>query len=295
MKIGIVVNSRLRQKRALEGLEQLQNEHQVELRNTERQGHATELAAELLDQVDVLLALGGDGTFHEILQAFVNRTHLHQEKVRVGFIPAGSANDFSRNLKIPKNIAEAHQNINDEGIKVELGLITLNNDRKYFLNIADFGIGAEVVRRVNKGPKYLSPSLSFLRATSLAFLRYKPYEVKLSWENGSWTGRIAAIAVANGKTFGSGLHIAPDAVIDDGTLRITRIEDLSLGDYVINVLKLKKPKRVEHPKIHYSEADWLEVEPLDPRCALEADGEYIGKGKARFEILHRALTLIARK
>lgn len=284
----VILNGRKVRESALKGIKQIPKD---QIHPTSFHQHAIKLCEEFLDNTDYLIAIGGDGTFNEVIQVIGRRIESGQNIPKLALIPAGSANDFAKNLELPLNIEEALELKDQQAYAVDFGKIIRNDHINYFLNIADFGIGAEVVERVNKSSKMIHPGLRYLRAISLAFMKYKAYPIKVSWEGDSWEGDIAALTVANGCSFGSGLFVAPDAELRSGQFQLTRIEALSILEYMLNVLKLKKRNRLKHPKVFYHDSSWVEVETQDDRCALEADGEYFGPGSARFEVLPKALNM----
>lgn len=125
---------------------------------------------------------------------------------------------------------------------------------RYFNNIADICLGAEVAKRVNEGKKIYGPNFDFFKATVLGFLNYKRKQLKIESENFNWSGRLLILCLANGKYFGSGLGIAPHAKVNDGKLAITLAADVSLMDYLKNLSKIRKGLFIQHPQIFYKEA-----------------------------------------
>ena len=101
-----------------------------------------------------------------------------------------------------------------------------------------------------------------------------------------------SIAICNGTTFGSGLIISPEAILDDGKFHITLLGDVTLLDYFKNLKKLKKGIKLTHPHIHYYSAEKVQLN-TDEICEIEADGEYVGKGESIFEILPKAIKILA--
>ena len=291
MRVSVLINSRLRRKGALKGIDKLTPEANVAY--TEYKGHAIDIAKDFIPKSDFMIVIGGDGTFNEFMQVAGHLVDTGQRVPKVALISAGSANDFSRNISLAQNIEEALDWVNSSSRQVDFGRIKIRSQVKYFINIADFGLGAAVVKLINSNKRKLNPDLAFLWATSRAFFKYKPYTVKLKTSDFEREERVAAIAVANGKCFGSGLYIAPEASIDSGIFQLTTIGNLGRLDYLLNVLKLKKIKRLSHPKVRYENADWVEIEAIESRGELEADGEHFGFGKVRIEIVPKGLTIVA--
>ena len=99
------------------------------------------------------------------------------------------------------------------------------------------------------------------------------------------------MAVANGRSFGNGIYIAPDARITDGLFQVAIFGDLSIWDYLKNLRNLKKGVRIDHPEVCYQDAREVLVESND-LCSIEADGEYVGLAPATISILPKTIRFL---
>ena len=96
------------------------------------------------------------------------------------------------------------------------------------------------------------------------------------------------LAVANGRYFGHGICIAPDAGITDGHFQVAIFGDLSMWDYLKNIRKLKKGVRIDHPQVQYHNSREVLIESPEA-CGIEADGEYVGLGPATISVVPKAI------
>ena len=161
---------------------------------------------------------------------------------------------------------------------IDVGEIELQKKGEiwYFLNVCDVGFGPEVVKKVNSKKHFLPPNISFLWAISKTLFTYQAKEISIEINNKSIKAKTLLGAVANSSCFGGGIFIAPNAKIDDGQLNFTRIGDVSMMDYVLQIGKLKKKQFVKHPEISYHKTESVRFNSIE-EIGIEADGEYIGE------------------
>ena len=100
------------------------------------------------------------------------------------------------------------------------------------------------------------------------------------------------IAVCNGKMFGDGLKIAPDAKIDDGFFNVSLFLKVSIWDYLRNLSRLKAGIKLNHQEVFYYKCQKLEIKVNRGELYTEADGELFKKGDVSFEIIPKAISLL---
>jgi diacylglycerol kinase (ATP) len=259
----------------------------VMLLETAYSKHAIELAAQALESgVDLLVAAGGDGTVNELSQAIGRRLDEGASLPYFGIVPAGSANDFVRNFKRLPDLAEMISNArNGKFRRTDIGRLHTEERTSYFMNICDYGIGAEVVSRMTQQRfKNLSSDLSYLDAVTGAFIHAQKHHMHMKIDGQHWEGNCLAVVVANGRAFGSGLVISPYASVSSGYLNIVIIGEVSLMDYARNIPRVKSGKVIHHPGVHYFKCRELEVlNTVLPK--LEADGELIFGDVRKIDVL----------
>ena len=129
---------------------------------TEKPNQATEIAREVLSEgFNLIIGIGGDGTLNEIANGFFsgNTKRVINDEASLGMIPSGTGSDFIRFLKIPRDFKESVELIkNSKQKKIDVGKITYPGSgpeipHRYFINIADFGLGADVIKKLSTVPE----------------------------------------------------------------------------------------------------------------------------------------------
>ncbi len=246
-----------------------------------------------------LVVVGGDGTLNEVINAVMALDVEMQRKICLGIVPNGTGCDFAKGVSIPKDPGESLSLIAEAPTRsVDVGCIVFRDEkgqksRRFFLNVASFGLGGEVARRVRTAPRALGPAFAFLWATVLAVLSFGKKRICLQIDGGSpRICRAWNVAVANGRYHGGGMLVAPDARPDDGAFHITVIGDLTLTQVFLNL------RHLYNGRIHQVEGVFgfvgTRVEAAsDLPVPLDVDGEGPGTLPAALTILPRALNLIA--
>lgn len=259
-------------------------------------GHAAELALSAAENGSThILSVGGDGTVNEVLNGIIEaRSKDPSLDPILGIIPAGTANDFAHTIGASNDLAELTEALDQSRTRsIDVGLISFpDGQKRYFMNIASIGLGAQVVKNMENSKKPFGADFSFLWAVTRTFLTYKRTSVKCRIDEMEWSGEILAIAIANGKRFGSGIYIAPHAEMDDSLLEVVILGKIRSWDYIKNIGKLKKGKRVEHPEAHYFQGRSISIEAMEGRTMLETDGELIGDLPCKIEVIPGAIKLL---
>ncbi|HNP20147.1 MAG TPA: diacylglycerol kinase family lipid kinase [Fulvivirga sp.] len=293
-KVGFILNSRISRKKKF--YQELDHAKRT-LRNVEftvaetlQAGHAKILTGVFIKQgFTHLIAVGGDGTLNEVINGFMDQ---YQEEIVVGLLPYGSANDFAKTIRSPSNMVDLFEAVSKErSSKIDVGLVQFQDSKRYFINIADVGIGASIVQRVNKSKKLLGAGFTFFGAILRTFLSYKNQNINCKTHDWEYEGKVNSLVMANGKYFGHGLCIAPDANLADGQLAILISGDITIWDYIKNVKTVKKGIRVNHPLLQYKTANKLELTSEVP-CGIEADGEFIGTTPATISVAAKKIRFL---
>jgi diacylglycerol kinase (ATP) len=264
---------------------------------TQRPGDAEKIAAEEATAGrKFILACGGDGTISEVVNGILSSG----ADAELGLLPRGTGGDFRKTLGLPAQIEDASRALaRGETRRIDVGQITyINNSSKsetrYFINVASFGMGGEVVRRANNSSKTLGGTITFALATVTTTFTYSSPEVWVKvGDQEDRRFRIMNISIANGRFFGGGMKIAPEAKLDDQLLDIIIAKATSKFEIITNVHRLYKGTHLDLPHIVSMRADKIEARPVDPKeiVRIEVDGELLGRLPASFRVLPNAISI----
>lgn len=263
----------------------LESQFDIDIRSTSYAGHAEVLARIASEEnPNGILAAGGDGTLSQVLNGVLSSS----KKTSIGIIPLGTGNDFARMCRI-RRPDQLIASIKKGGLATDVGCIERVGDpNRYYINAASLGMGPDVVKRLENDSRWLGADLTYLKSTIRSFFGYQPEEVKIRWQGKEWAGQIRSVAIANGKTFGSGLAVAPDAVLSDGLLNLFIAGDVPLLQFLYFLGKIRAGKKVKHHQATYSNSNEISIESNEI-VWIEADGEIVGKTPAKFTVLPGAI------
>ncbi len=255
----------------------------------------------LKDGAQLVIAVGGDGTIDEVVNGFFEAGVPINPEAHLAILNAGTGGDFRRTFDLPDEAADCVAHIASGNTRrIDIGRLTFiamdgQETDRYFNNIASFGLSGETVRAVNNATwqKSFGGNFTFTWATLMTAWRHKPRPVRIETDMGfDETMNIGLAAVANGRFFGSGLKVAPDAEPDDGLFDLVMMRDLSFMDLLKGGGDLREGTHVNGPKVKVVRARSVTATPMGTEPVLiDVDGEGPGRLPARFEILPGALTL----
>lgn len=269
---------------------------------TEGPDHATELARNgIFNGYNTVMAVGGDGTTNEVVNGLFIQHKLINPDLNLIIFSQGTGSDYIRTLGLKKSIEDVLDVINNGERKYfDLGFVTYvsnngNKEERYFVNLADVGIGGETIQLVNRSSKVLGGFLTYLLGAFRTILKYKNKKIILIIDGKEiFNKEINSVMIGNGKYFGGGIKIAPDAVPDDGLFNIVILGDLSRSEIIINLVKAYKGTHISHPKVSVLSGKKVVLVSNDPGV-MELDGETIGKLPTTFSILHQKLPILVKR
>ena len=278
-----------------EGLKHFVREFKYEF--TEKPSHATDLAREAIkDGADLVIGVGGDGTMNEIANGFYEDRRIINPEATLGLVPAGTGCDLIKSLNIPPGLRGALRVITDApAVRMDVGRVRyrtnegLEEDR-LFLNVADFGLGGEVVREVTERRLQRRAS-SYVRCLVTTMVRYRNKRVRVRVDGRDLPdGEYLIGAVANGRIFGKGMKVAPGARLDDGLFDAVLVRGFRFFEFCRHGWKLMNGSHVTHPKVSVVKGRRIEAWPGEGEdVLLELDGDQLGRLPATFEIVPRNL------
>jgi YegS/Rv2252/BmrU family lipid kinase len=257
---------------------------------SEKPGQLGALAHEAaLRGATLLVVVGGDGSVNEVANGVAGL-----EGVEVAVIPRGTGWDFVRTYGIPHELDGALEvALTGRSRRIDLGRVFFrawdgSDGEAYFANVASAGMSGAIAQRANETTKALGGKVSYLWATLAVFARWQNSEIRVAVDDELREGRMHDVVVANGRTFGGGMIICPDAEPDDGLFDVLTIGDLTKRDLLVTLPKTYRGKHLPHPKAELLRGAVVTIDAPDP-LPLELDGEQPGSTPARFEVAAGAL------
>lgn len=271
----------------------------IDVRMTEHPLHAIGLAQEAIRSgAEMILAVGGDGTLNEVVNGFFEDGRPLNREMVLGVLSRGTGCDFIKSYDFPKDAPEAARKLKGrDARRVDAGLarivpVTGAPSERYFINIADLGVGGVIVDKVNHTTKAFGGKTSFLLGSLRGSLAYRnqPMRIEIDGKTVGDGERFYMVAVANGRCFGAGMRIAPEARLDDGLFEIVTAGDLSILEAAKMGQLVYKGLAGTLPKVKSYRGRTVKVSSPE-RVLIDIDGELAGETAATFEIIPGALRL----
>jgi YegS/Rv2252/BmrU family lipid kinase len=267
-----------------------------ELRRTEAPGDATRFAREALDDgCRFLVAVGGDGTVHEIVNGMIEDGKPIVPDAVLGVVAAGSGCDLVRTFGLPGDVTRSCQHLLGENTyPLDVGMITFTGAdggrvTRYFPNVAEAALGAAVAARAERLPKWLGQA-KYFAAFWLTLPRFKLAQVSIQADRRTYEGPAVMIIVGNCQYYGGGMKISPRSYPGDGVLDVLVFTGPRSDAFTL----LPKVYRGEHvPNPHVKEfrvRESLTIE-ADRPLPIEADGEVLGLTPATVEVVPQAIRM----
>jgi YegS/Rv2252/BmrU family lipid kinase len=271
----------------------------LEVQTTRGPGDAERIAGEAARAgVRRIVVAGGDGTVSQVASG-VLAAGLGRE-VELGVLPLGTGGDLARSLGIPRRVGDAIRCLAEGRAQaMDAGRIEyLDSDDAtgvgYFVNIASIGASGEAVALVDRASKRLGGTAAFAIGTVRAILKHRPEPVVVRVDGEVvHEGPLSLAAAANGRRFGGGMLVAPDAKLADGVLDVVVISGLSRAGLIARLPGIYTGGHLRDPAVRAHRGRRVEFRTSGRGLALEADGELLGRTPAVIEVLPGALTLIA--
>lgn len=260
---------------------------------------ATRIARESIKGgYETIISVGGDGTLNEVVNGFFENGKTVNESVQLGVISTGTGADFIKTIQFPKDIAGIAKRFAEPKVKrCDAGVIFFKDHNgkdavRYFINIADFGIGGETVDRVNRTTKFFGGFISFLWGSAITVLKYRNKRINLKIDGTDYGEMVCnSVVVANGRFFGGGMMIAPKAEINDGFFDIVIAGDITKFSFLKYGPKIYKGEHINLPDVKYLRGRVIEA-TSEERVLLDVDGEQSGVLPARLEVIPGSINLI---
>ncbi len=248
--------------------------------------------------IHTIVAVGGDGTKNLLFNGMMASGVPLERLPQLGFVQAGTGNNFAKNLSTPSAFGEAMEVIKyGYTILVDVGLVTSKSFKRYFLNVVSFGFDAEVVEKTSrfkeKRGSFIFKELAYLLvAGQKIFQGFPSYRLSLSSPGFTLETDSCLLAVLNGPTYGAIFNIAPGADLSDGLFDAYLVDKVNKIKALGILLRATQGKHVGLAQVGHFKTGSLNLASLTP-LPCEVDGEVMPAEKEyQISILPRALKVL---
>jgi len=297
MKFMLIVNPFSGKKQGLKILEKIQpyflrSDIEIEVIKTGYSRHAEIIAKEFdITKYNGLVIIGGDGTFHEVINGILNRGD--QKKIPIGIIPAGSGNSFMQDLDLVDPVKAVQLIISNQTRLIDVMRLQMGDEIRYGINligwgmVTDVGLTAENIRWI--GP------IRYTLAALFQILFKRSKKAILEIQNKVINTKFMFIIGCNSIHVGKGMKMAPKAHIDDGLIDVVVVDDEISRMRLLSVLpKLYKGTHIFEPEVKYYQSDKFSIltEQID---IVNIDGEIIGNTPIKVDVIPQTIEIFATK
>ena len=269
---------------------------------------AVTLAEKAATKYSTVIAVGGDGTVHEVVNGLL-RASSEGETIALGVIPLGNGDDFAKMIPPQTTIGGkvfdwhvAIEKITQGQTKLfDVGRISgdqlrseQNNNPQYFMNGMDIGFGAQAALNFTKVPSFLTGIAAYLAAIMKTLIDYHIPKVSIQIDDQpAFEQSTTMTAITNGRCFGSGFWVCPDAQVDDGLLDVMVTQSVGRLKILSLIPKIMKGTHVNEPILKNYRARRIVIKS-EQSLVVEADGEipYTQTQHLEVQILDKKLRMI---
>jgi diacylglycerol kinase (ATP) len=262
----------------------------AEFRNPETSSELAQIArGEAARGRERIFALGGDGTFQQLLNAVAGNP-----EVSIGVLPAGSGNDFASALGLPRDAVRAAEAIVSYGRASWLDAAhvrTADGVERFYMGGGGVGLDAEAARYANGAFRNMGGRSRYLFSAVRALWRFAPMNVRVILgdpEAKVLEAKALLVGVLNTPSYGAGLRLAPDASLQDGKLNLVIVEDLPRLEIGKVLARAALSGEVRSRYFRQFTVSQARIE-TDRPCMFHCDGETIGQTPVEIAVVPRAI------
>lgn len=257
-------------------LHQQKIEHEVLV--TTQSSEALPYVVEKTFDHDAIIAAGGDGTVHEVINGMMQARakNGHSENMAsLGVLPIGSGNDFVKMLGIPVNLHKAFRILEQKKtMPVDIGQISVDGNHTRFFN-NNIGVGFDAyVNYESIKIKHLRGVAIYLTAVIKSLFKYQPPLMHVHINGETFSRRILMLTIGNGRCSGGGFYITPDAKIDDGLFDVCAVDAMSKSRMLTSLVKVMKGAHLNLPGVMLRRTVEVDIRS-DQALPIHADGEVV--------------------
>ena len=262
--------------------------YEVTVYPTQKYHDAVRKMGEYEEQYDLVACSGGDGTLDEVVTGMMKR----EDKVPIGYIPAGTTNDFASSLHISKNMLEAADTVVN-GVPFACDVGEFNED--YFVYIAAFGLFTDVSYETNQDLKNILGHAAYILEGTQRLFNIASYQLKVETKDTSFEGDFIFGMVSNATSVGGFRKLTgPDVLLDDGVFEVLLIRRpkniLELNEIITALLGGADTSSIESFKTSY-----LKI-TSETQISWTLDGEFGGEHReVEIQNMNHAVNIILKK
>lgn len=280
---------------------------EVEVAFTERARHASELARDAaLAGRTTVVAVGGDGSVHEVVNGLMQAAEQGAKGTRLGIIGMGTGGDFRKTLGLEHRLDHyCAAIVGGRTRAIDVGRFGYADDagapaHAWFVNILSLGMGGLVDRYVAETTKALGGTVAYyvasVRGLVESGLGRLECTVELDGETRTVELVTRSLAVCNGRYFGSGMHVAPMAQPDDGLFEVIDLGGTSRLRFATLSSSIYAGTHLKHAEVKHFRCRKLTARLLNDDVAdkflLDVDGEPFGRLPVEIEVVRRAIEVL---
>ncbi|NDQ55885.1 MAG: YegS/Rv2252/BmrU family lipid kinase [Acidipila sp.] len=236
-----------------------------------------------------VVALGGDGTFHQILNGAFG------DEIVLGLLPAGGGNDLARALDLPRDaVAAAHTLLHSPIRTVDvLRVHSANGPNIFYVGAGGLGLDADAARLANGRYRRFPGMLRYIAAALEAFRKFRPFALDLIVDGVPARAEVLLIAVANSPSYGSGVIVAPSAEIDDGWMDLMLlVAPLGWRQIIDGLILAQVSGDIRWPEIRRMRARRISL-AAGRAAAFHGDGEILAEAPVEVEVCPLSVRIVA--
>lgn len=249
--------------------------------SAENPQHFSDVIRRYQHQVDLVIVGGGDGTLNAAVDTLV------ETNLPLGILPLGTANDLARTLKIPNSLPEATKVIaNGKVQRIDLGEV----NGKCFFNVASLGMSVKITQRLTKEVKRRWGIFAYAFTAVKVIWESRPFSAEIRLPDQSIKVKTVQIAIGNGRYYGGGMAVAPDAMIDDQRLDLYSLEIRHWWEIIPLLPRMRQGRHINARHVRALQAQEIKIYTRKPH-PINTDGEITTYTPAYFRVIPKAVAV----
>lgn len=249
------------------------------------------------DGYECIVAVGGDGTINEVVNGFFEDGKVINPNAALGVLPRGTGGDFRKTFDWDLDFDAAIRRLRTPDTRpFDVGKLDFKGhdgklQTRYFANICSFGVSGLVDQEVNKTSKALGGTVSFMWGSLKAMARYRDQKVRVTFDDKPLEElQVTTLSVANGRFFGGGMKVAPEADVSDGLFDVVVWSGYGLSDFVLKSSSIYSGSHVNWKGTRVLRAKKVVAES-EEQVLIDCDGEQPGMLPCTMTIIPGAIRL----